>query len=101
MPPPSLATINPFALLQDNNDNKANDPTNSLTTAASLSILDNDIDNITNNPTTAVAFSVLDQETGKFLKHRKLCRNPKHKPSWDKSYANKMGRLCQGVGTHP
>jgi hypothetical protein len=76
MPFPSLATLNPFALLQDDDNNDV-DPTDSSTTAT----LDNDVDNATNNPTTAVAFSVLNHETGKFLEHRQLRRNPKHKPT--------------------
>ena len=45
------------------------------------------------------ALAVLDKETGKLLKHRQLCRDPKYKDIWDKSYTNKLGRLCQGIGT--
>ncbi len=52
-------------------------------------------------PPTQFPFLVLDHETGKFLEHRQLCRDPNHKPTWDRSYENEIGCLCQGVGTHP
>ena len=45
------------------------------------------------------ALLVLDPTTGEFLEHRQLRRDPKFKPVWDKSYANELGRLCQGIGT--
>ena len=51
--------------------------------------------------TTPEALSVPDRDTGKFLEHRQLCTDPKHKPTWDTSYANELGRLCQGIGTGP
>jgi hypothetical protein len=95
-PSPNLSTLNPFALLQDDND-KDEEPADS----SAAPILNDDVDDATDKPTTAVAFSVLDQETGKFLEHRQLRRNPKHKTTWDRSYANEIGRLCQGVGAHP
>jgi hypothetical protein len=44
------------------------------------------------------AHSVLDPATGKFLEHSQLCRNPRYKATWDTLYANKLGRLCQGIG---
>jgi hypothetical protein len=44
------------------------------------------------------ALSVLDPATGEFLKHCQLCRDPRYKAIWDTSYANKLGRLCQGIG---
>jgi len=97
MPSHSLATVNPFALLQDCNYDNVDSPT----TIAALAALDNDVDNATNSPTNSVALSVLNHETGKFLEHRQLCRDPNHKPTWDRSYENEIGRLCQGVGTHP
>ncbi len=62
MPAPSLATNNPFALLQDDND-KDMDTTDS----ACMPTFNNDVDDATDKPTTAVAFSVLNHETGKFL----------------------------------
>ena len=45
-----------------------------------------------------IACPVLDEETGKFLKHRALRRHPKLKKIWDRSFANELGRLCQGIG---
>ncbi len=44
------------------------------------------------------AFSVLDSVTGELLEHRQLCRDPRYKATWDTSYANELGRLCQGIG---
>ena len=81
MPPPSLATVNPFALLQDNDNNDVDSPT----TIAAFVALDNDVNDATNGPTSAVSLSVLNHKTGKFLEHRQLCREPKHKPTWDRS----------------
>jgi hypothetical protein len=82
LPPLHHANANPFALLQDDD-------------------LDGNVDNITDSPSAAAALSVLDHDTGKFLEHRQLCQDPKHKATWDRSYANKIGRLCQGIGKHP
>jgi hypothetical protein len=48
-----------------------------------------------------LALGVLDQVTGKVLEHRQLRKHPDYKETWDKSYANKLGRLCQGIGTKP
>jgi hypothetical protein len=45
------------------------------------------------------ALSVLDTSTGEFLKHRQLRRDPRYKATWDTSYANELGRLCQGIGS--
>ncbi len=45
------------------------------------------------------ALLVLDPATGKFLEHRQLCRDPRYKATWDTSYANELGRLCQGIGS--
>jgi hypothetical protein len=47
-----------------------------------------------------MAMPVLDQDTGQSLEHKQLCRHPKHKATWDTSYANELGRLCQGIGRH-
>ena len=41
---------------------------------------------------------VLDKESGKLLEHRQLRRHPRLKETWETSYANKLGRLCQGIG---
>jgi hypothetical protein len=46
-----------------------------------------------------VALSVLDPSTGKFLEHRQLRQDPCYKAAWDTSYANKLGHLCQGIGS--
>jgi len=45
------------------------------------------------------ALSVLDPSTGEFLKHCQLRRDPRYKKTWDTSYANELGRLCQGIGS--
>jgi hypothetical protein len=47
------------------------------------------------------ALSVLNPSTGEFLKHCQLHRDPRYKATWDRSYANELGRLCQGIGTGP
>ncbi len=47
------------------------------------------------------ALSVLDPSTGKFLEHRQLRRDPRYKATWDTSYANELGWLCQGIGMGP
>ena len=46
-----------------------------------------------------VALSVLDPSTGKFLEHCQLRWDPRYKATWDTSYANELGRLCQGIGS--
>ena len=45
------------------------------------------------------ALSVLDSSTGEFLEHRQLRHDPRYKTTWDTSYANELGRLCQGIGS--
>jgi hypothetical protein len=72
-----LPTFNPFALLADDN-------------------IDDD-----EQPPNATAYSVLDHETGETLEHCQLQRLPKYKATWDKSYADDIGRLCQCMGQHP
>jgi hypothetical protein len=47
------------------------------------------------------ALSVLDPTTGDFLEHCQLCRDPHYKTTWDTSYANELGRLCQGISSGP
>jgi hypothetical protein len=42
-----------------------------------------------------LALPVLDTATGQLLEHRQLRRHPDHKDTWDTSYANELGRLCQ------
>lgn len=51
--------------------------------------------------TQHLALPVLDPEMGNSLKHRQLCSHPKYKEAWDTSYANELGRLCQGIGHNP
>jgi hypothetical protein len=45
------------------------------------------------------ALSVLDSSTGEFLEHCQLRRDPRYKATWDTSYANELGQLCQGIGS--
>jgi hypothetical protein len=45
------------------------------------------------------ALSILDPATREFLEHCQLRRDPCYKTTWDTSYANKLGRLCQGIGS--
>jgi hypothetical protein len=45
------------------------------------------------------ALSVLDAATGEFLGHCQLCHDLRYKAIWDTSYANELGRLCQGIGS--
>jgi hypothetical protein len=49
---------------------------------------------------TKLATSVLDHDTGLSLEYKQLHTHPKLGPIWSKSYANELGRLCQGVGTN-
>ena len=44
------------------------------------------------------ALPVLDVESAKILEHTQLRQHPHLKNMWDSSYANELGRLCQGVG---
>ena len=48
-----------------------------------------------------LATAVLDQASGQMLEHCQLRKHPTHKQTWDISYANKLGCLCQGIGQHP
>ena len=45
-----------------------------------------------------LALLVLNPAIGKFLKHRQLHHNNWYKATWDTSYDNVLGRLCQGSG---
>jgi hypothetical protein len=49
------------------------------------------------------ALLVLNPSTGEFLEHCQLCCDTHYKATWDTSYANELGRLCQGIssGTYP
>ena len=52
-------------------------------------------------PPTECAYPVLDHKTGQTLEHRQLRQLPKYKKTWDRSYGNEFGPLCQGAGVHP
>jgi hypothetical protein len=54
--------------------------------------------NETHIATMPAAYPVLDASTGQQLEHRQLRRHPAYKQVWDTSYANELGRLCQGIG---
>ena len=41
---------------------------------------------------------VLDDTYGQSLQYRQLRKHPKFAHIWNASYANELGRLCQGVG---
>jgi hypothetical protein len=45
------------------------------------------------------ALSVLDPATGEFLEHCQLHQDPRYRTTWDTSYANELGQLCQGIGS--
>jgi hypothetical protein len=40
----------------------------------------------------------LDLSTGEFVEHCQLRRDPRYKATWDMSYTNELGWLCQGIG---
>ena len=44
------------------------------------------------------AMPIMDTVTGETLEHRQLRRHPKYKKTWNQSYTNELGRLCQGIG---
>ena len=47
---------------------------------------------------THASYSVLDNDTGKKLNYGKLRKHPKFQETWNKSFSNEMGGLCQGFG---
>ena len=49
-------------------------------------------------PPVLEAMPVLDEESGKLLEHMQLRRHPRLKDTWDTSYSNELGILCQGIG---
>jgi hypothetical protein len=53
-----------------------------------------------NIPILNIATPVIKLITGQELEHRQLRKHPDYKDTWDASYANELGRLCQGVGTN-
>ncbi len=82
------ANTNPYALLTEDDDNE---PIGKDT--------HNDMSNATTH-STPLALPVFDPDTGQLLEHRQLRKHPKYKQVWDTSYANELGRLCQGIGKH-
>jgi hypothetical protein len=76
----SLQLKNRFALLEDQD---GNDSTLTPTTSSTQHQL---------------ALPVLDHTTGHTLEHRQLRKHPKYKETWDQSYADELGQLCQGIG---
>ena len=57
-----------------------------------------------NNPPTLIhkwALPVLEESTGQTLEYRQLHQHPDFHKIWNHSYANELGRLCQGIGTSP
>ena len=48
-----------------------------------------------------MANSLLEQETGKQLNYGHLRKHPRIQETWNKSFSNEMGRLCQGVDKGP
>jgi hypothetical protein len=49
-------------------------------------------------PVDEIACPVYDQDSGDTLEYRQLRHHPKYRNIWEASYANELGRLCQGVG---
>ena len=45
-----------------------------------------------------LAYPMTNKETGKALEYRHLKRHPKLAITWQHSYSNDMGRLCQDFG---
>ena len=45
--------------------------------------------------------SVLEQETGKQLNYGQLRKHPRLQETWNKSFSDEMGILCQGFGKGP
>ena len=50
-------------------------------------------------PSELEAMPFLDEESGQTLEFRQFFRHPKYRYIWSTSYANELGRLCQGVGS--
>ena len=50
-------------------------------------------------PVDEITCPVYDQDSGDTLEYRQLRHHPQYCDIWEASYANELGRLCQGVGT--
>ena len=48
-----------------------------------------------------LSMTVLNKTSGQSLQYRQLRKHPKFAHIWNTSYANKLGRLCQGIGKGP
>ncbi len=48
-------------------------------------------------PSENVVCAILDEETGKSLEFRQIIKLDKYQEIWMKSFANKLGRLAQGI----
>ena len=48
-----------------------------------------------------LSMPVLDENSGQSPQYRQLRKYPKFAHIWNTSYANELGRLCQGIGTGP
>ena len=46
----------------------------------------------------SLATPVLDKTSSQSLQYRQLRKHPKFAHIWNTSYANELGRLCQGIG---
>ena len=46
----------------------------------------------------SLAMPALDKNPGQLLQYRQLHKRPKFAHIWNTSYANELGRLCQGIG---
>ena len=44
-----------------------------------------------------MAFAVFDDETGKLLEYKQLQAHPRYRKTWQRSFANELGRLAQGI----
>jgi hypothetical protein len=62
--------------------------------------VENKDSNVTNTEQAihiGLTLPVLDHSTGKTLEHCQLCKHLVYKQTWDRSYTNKLGQLCQGI----
>ena len=46
----------------------------------------------------SLVMPVLDETSGQSLQYQQLRKHPKFAHMWNTSYANELGRLCQGIG---
>ena len=75
--------------------------TQSRTTNAFALLAEAMDDSSEDDDTEDLALPVLDVASGQLLEHRQLRCHPDHKNTWDTSYTNELGQLCQGIGKHP